>query len=140
MTRDLVKAEDEVLTTLGQKIGIANLSMQDYDLVFADAEGVEKYCDQFEMIDLTPAERFYFMMLIVASLDLALDKRVPGCEASEQRVQTLLSRDLADYKYIIDYWGGRDSTLRTVPMMSRLKQDARYLYSAGEAMFEDPPL
>lgn len=140
MTQNLVRAEDEVITALGRKIGIPNLATQDFDLVFADAEAVEKYCDQVESIELTAAERFYFMMLIVASLDLALADRVPGFEASERRVEELLSKDLADYKYIIDYWGGRDSPLRTVPMMSRLKQDARYEYSGGASMFEDPPL
>src|SRR4051812_18985912 len=113
MTQDSVREQDEIVAALGRKIGIANLAMQDYDLVFADAEGVEKYCDQFQAIDLTAEERFYLMMLIVASLDLALENRVPGCEASEQRVEGLLLKDLAEYKYIIDYWGRTGSTLHT---------------------------
>jgi hypothetical protein len=131
------KTEYEAIADLGRKIGIPDLSMQDFDLVFADAGIVENYCDQFETIDLTPPERFHFMQLIVASLDLALEKGVPGSEASEQRVERLLSKNLADYKYIIDYWGRTDTELHTIPMMTRLKRDSRYVYMGGEALFED---
>ena len=131
------QAEYEDIAAHGRKIGIPDLSMQDFDLEFADAGGVENYCDLFEKIDFTPPERFHFMQLIVASLDLALEKRVPGSVASEQRVERLLFEDLADYKYIIDYWGRTDSKLRTIPMMTRLKRDPRYVYMGGEAPFEE---
>src|SRR5688572_27376333 len=137
MTQDSAKDEYQVIADLGLKIGIPDLSMEDFDLVFADSGGVEKYCSQFEAIELTQAERFHFMQLIVASLDLALEKRVPGFEASEQRVERLLLKELADYKYIIDYWGRMDTELRTVPMMARLKADPRYRYMGGEAPFEE---
>jgi hypothetical protein len=133
------KTAYETIADLGRKLGIADLSMEDFDLVFADASGVERYCDQFETIELTQAERFHFMQLIVASLDLALEKAVPECKANERRVERLLLKELADYKYIIDYWGRPDTELRTVPMMTRLKKDARYIYMGGEALFEKPP-
>jgi hypothetical protein len=132
-------SEYEAIADLGRKIGVPNLSMQDFDLVFADASGVENYCDQFETIELTPPERFHFMQLIVASLDLALEKGVPGSEANEQRVERLLLKELADYKYIIDYWGRSDSELHTTPMMARLKRDPRYVYMGGEGLFEESP-
>jgi hypothetical protein len=139
MAQDSSKDAYVVIADLGRKIGIRGLSMQDFDLVFADADGVEKYCDQFEAIELSSAERFHFMQLIVASLDLALETNVPGADASEGRVERLILEDLAHYKYIIDYWGRRDCSLHTVPMMARLKRDSRYVYEGGEAMFEDPP-
>lgn len=139
MAQDSAKDAYEVIADLGLKIGIPSLSMEDFDLVFAVSGSVEKYCDQFEAIEFTPAERFHFMQLIVASLDLALEECVPGSDVSEKRVERLLLKELADYKYIIDYWGRRNSTLHTVPMMSRLKQDSRYEYRGGEDMFEDPP-
>jgi hypothetical protein len=128
----------EAIGDLGRKIGIPDLSMQDFDLVFADARGVDNYCDQFETIELTHEERFHFMQLIVASLDLALKKGVPRSAANEQRVERLLEKDLADYKYIIDYWGRTDTELHTTPMMARLKRDSRYIYRGGEALFEEP--
>ena len=139
MAQDSAKDEYKVIADLGRKIGIPGLSMEDFDLVFADAEGVERYCDQFEAIEFSAAERFHFMQLIVASLDLALENHVPGSDASERRVESLLLKDLVHYKYIIDYWGRKGSSLHTVPMMARLKRDLRYVYSGGEAMFEDPP-
>jgi hypothetical protein len=132
------RAGYDALADLGRKIGILDLSMQDFDLVFADGRGVDKYCDQFETIELTQPERFHFMQLIVASLDLALEKGVPGSAANEQRVERLLLKDLADYKYIIDYWGRTDTELHTTPMMTRLKSDSRYIYMGGEALFEEP--
>jgi hypothetical protein len=139
MAQDSTKDEYEVIAELGRKIGIPGLSMEDFDLVFADAGGVGRYCDQFEAIELSSAERFHFMQLIVASLDLALEKHLPGSDVSERRVERLLLKDLAHYKYIIDYWGSRNSSLHTVPMMTRLKRDSCYEYTGGEAMFEDPP-
>jgi hypothetical protein len=131
-----VKKGYAAIADLGGKIGIPNLAMQDSDLVFADAHGVDRHCDQFETIDLTPPERFHFLQLIVASLDCALRQNVPGSKLSEHRVEKLLLRDLAEYKYIIDYWGRADSELNTVPMMQRLKRDSRYIYRGGEAPFE----
>ena len=110
--------------------------MQDFDLVFADPRGVERCCDQFEALDLTAAERFHFMQLIVASLDLALKKQVPGVESSAQRVEELLRQRLEEYKYIIDYWGRADTPWQTYPMMKRLKSDPRYIYTGGAAPFE----
>lgn len=125
MTRDSSRSELEVLGNLGRKIGIADLSMEDFDLVFASAHGVEKYCDQFETIDLTTPERFHFMQLIVASLNLALKQLGPGAKGSERRVEILLRSDLAEYKYIIDYWGRDDAPWAATPMMRRLKNDAQ---------------
>ena len=139
MAQDSTEDAYKVIADLGRKIGIPGLSMEDFDLVFADADGVERYCDQFEAIELSSAERFHLMQLIVASLDLALESQVPGSDASERRVERLLLQDLAHYKYIIDYWGRRSSSLHTVPMMARLKRDSRYVYTGGDAMFEDPP-
>jgi hypothetical protein len=136
MGHESIKTGYEAIADLGQKIGIPNLAMQDFDLVFADPHGVDGFCDQFETIDLTPPERFHFMQLIVASLDLALEEGVSEVEASERRVEQLLLENLADYKYIIDYWGRTDTELRTLAMMKRIKRDARYIYTGGEAPFE----
>jgi hypothetical protein len=139
MTRDSAKEEYEVIADLGRKVGIPDLSMEDFDLVFAAADGVDTYCDQFETIEFTSKERFHFMQLIVASLDRALEKRAPGWETNEKRVEQLLLKDLGAYKYIIDYWGRTDCELHTAPMMARLKSDSRYLYTSGEAPFEESP-
>jgi hypothetical protein len=136
MTQGSLRTEYEAIADLGEKIGIPNLSMQDFDLVFAAAEGVEKYCDQFEAIELTPPERFHFMQLIVASLDLALERGAQGCKASEQRVEALLLNDLAGYRNIIDYWGDTDSSWRVVPLMTRLKRNPRYAHAVDAAPFE----
>ena len=135
MTQESTIAERVVLAELGRKIGIPDLVMEDFDLVFAAASSVDAYCDQFEALDLTPLERFHFMQLIVASLDLALRDRVPLARANEQRVERLLLNDIASYKYIIDYWA-HCREFRTQPMMNRLKKNARYVHTGGEAQFE----
>jgi hypothetical protein len=124
------------IADLGQKIGIPNLAMQDFDLIFADPHGVDAFCDKLNSIELTQAERFHFMQLIVASLDLAMGKGVSRAEGCARRVEQLLLKDLGDYKYIIDYWGRPDTEFRTVPMMLRLKNDPRYIYTGGDAPFE----
>jgi hypothetical protein len=67
MSGDAAKSEVTALRNLGGKIGIAGLAMPDFDLVWANAHAAEKFCDQFELINLTSKERFYFMQLIVAS-------------------------------------------------------------------------
>ncbi len=123
MSNDAAKSEWTALRSLGRKIGIAGLATQDFDLVYANANAVNRFCDQFESVDLTLEERFYFMQLIVASLDEALHKAIPSARESEQRVEQLLARNIMDYEYIIDYWGrtGVDIELRVAPMMQRLK-------------------
>jgi hypothetical protein len=123
MTHDAAKSETAALRNLGRKIGIAWLATPDFDIVCANAEAVERFCDQFESIELTPQERFYFMQLIVASLDEALRISVPSARESERRVERLIARNIADHEYIIDYWGrsGVDIDLRVAPMMQRLK-------------------
>jgi hypothetical protein len=123
MSYDAAKSETTALLNLGRKIGIAGLATQDFDLVCANAYAVNRFCDQFESLDLTLKERFYFMQLMVASLDEALRKGVPSALESEQRVERLLARNFMDYEYIIDYWGrtGVDIDLRVAPMMQRLK-------------------
>jgi len=123
MSYDAAKSETNALLNLGRKIGIAGLATQDFDLVYASAHAVNSFCDQFESVDLTLEERFYFMQLIVASLDEALRKAVPSACDSEQRVERLLARNIVDYEYIVDYWSrtGVDVDLRVAPMMQRLK-------------------
>jgi hypothetical protein len=123
MSHDAATSEATALRNLGRKIGIAWLATPEFDLVCANAEAVEGFCDQFESIELTPKERFYFMQLIVASLDEALRRGVPSARESEQRVEQLIARNIPDYEYIVDYWGrsGVDIDLRVAPMMQRLK-------------------
>ena len=123
MKDDAAKSEMTVLRGLGKKIGIPGLATPDFDLVCANANAVEEFCDQFESIDLDAKERFYFMQLIVASLDGALRKGSLSALESERRVEQLLARDVVDYGCIIDYWGrvGVDIDLRVAPMMHRLK-------------------
>jgi hypothetical protein len=123
MSYDAATSETASLSNLGRIIGVAGLATQDFDLVFANARAVDRFCDQFESIDLTPRERHYFMQLIVASLDEALRKAAPSARESELRVERLLARDIRDYEYIIGYWGrtGIDIDLRVAPMMQRLK-------------------
>jgi hypothetical protein len=94
MNDDAARSETATLRGLGGKIGIATLATPDFDLVYANALAVEKFCDQFGSIELTPKERFYFMQLIVASLDEALRRRVPCARELEERVERLLARDL----------------------------------------------
>jgi len=123
MSHDAAKSEMTALSNLGRKIGIAGLATPDFDLVCANAHAVAGFCDQFESIELTPRERFYFMQLMVASLDEALRRGVPSARELEQRVERLLARNIVDYEYIIDYWGrtGVDIDLRVAPMIQRLK-------------------
>lgn len=123
MKDDAAKSEMTVLRGLGKKIGISGLATPDFDLVCANANAVEEFCDQFESIDLDAKERFHFMQLIVASLDGALRKGSLSALKSERRVEQMLARDVVDYGYIIDYWGrtGVDINLRVAPMMHRLK-------------------
>jgi hypothetical protein len=123
MSHDAATSEATALRDLGRKIGIAWLATPDFDLVCANAEAVERFCDQFESIELTRKERFYFMQLIVASLDEAFRSGVPSARESEQRVEQLIARNIRDYEYIIDYWGrsGEDIDLRVAPIMQRLK-------------------
>jgi hypothetical protein len=85
---------------VGRKIGIAWVATPDFDLVCANAEAVENFCDQFESIELTRKECFYFMQLIVASLDEALLRGVPSARESEQRVEQLIVRNIPDNEYI----------------------------------------
>jgi hypothetical protein len=123
MSHDAAKSEMTALRNLGRKIGIAKLAAPDFDLVCANAYAVASFCEQFESIELTPKERFYFMQLIVASLDEALRRGVSSARESEQRVERLIAGNIPDYEYIIDYWGrtGVDIHLRVAPMMQRLK-------------------
>jgi hypothetical protein len=76
MSHDAATSGTTALRNLGRKIGIAWLATPDFDLVCANAHAVESFCDQFESIELTAKERFYFLQLIVASLDEALRRGV----------------------------------------------------------------
>jgi hypothetical protein len=131
------KAEYAAIADLGRKIGIPNLAMQDFDLVFADRHRVDEFCDFFETLELTPPERLHLMQLTVASLELALSADPEATQPLERRVERLLSADLPEYKVVIDYWGR--SELATAPLMTRLKKDPRYLYMGGAAPFEECP-
>jgi hypothetical protein len=77
MNQDATNSEMTALRNLGGEIGIAGLATPDFDLVYANAEAVDRFSDQFESIELTLEERFYFMQLIVASLDEALRRGQP---------------------------------------------------------------
>jgi hypothetical protein len=85
--------------------------------VYADARSADRFCDQFESIDLTPKERYYLMQLIVASLDEALREEVPSVRRAGQSVERLLSRNALEYHYTLDYWSrtGIDIDLRVAP-------------------------
>lgn len=121
-----IEEETATLTSLGSKIGIPQMAVQDFDLIHADSDSVAVFCDQFESMEFTPNERFYFMQLIVASLDLALRRPGPSGIALESRVERLLATNIARYQYIIDYWGGAGtgSAFRVTPMMQRLRKTA----------------
>ena len=67
MSYDAAESEMTALLNLGRKIGIAGLATPDFDLVCANAYAVDRFCDQFESIELTPKERFHFMQLIVVN-------------------------------------------------------------------------
>ena len=114
-----------IIAGLGKKIGINGLATEDFDLVFADANLVEKFCTQFESTDLTAREKFHFMQLIVASLDEALKAKPHFANEGEQRVEGLLSSNPKEYEYIIDYWasvGDEVGGTNVRPMMRRLIQ------------------
>lgn len=115
--------EYAIIAALGKKIGIKGLGTQDFDLIFGHANSVEKFCDQFASIELTPNEKFHLMQLIVASLDEAIRTNAQFAHAAEQRVEQLLSSDPHAYEYIIDYWasvGTEDAGTSVRPMMRRL--------------------
>jgi hypothetical protein len=87
MSYDAARTETAALSSLGRKIGLQGLATPDFDLVYADARAVDHFCDQFESI--TAKERFYFMELIVASLEEALRQATPSARESELRVERL---------------------------------------------------
>jgi len=47
MNDDAARSETATLRGLGGKIGIAALATPDFDLVYANALAVEKFCDQY---------------------------------------------------------------------------------------------
>jgi hypothetical protein len=131
------KTDYAAIADLGRKIGIPNLAMEDFDLIFADRHRVDEFCDFFETLELTPPERLHLMQLTVASLELAISADPEATQPLECRVERLLSADLPEYKVVVDYWGR--SELATAPLMNRLKKDPRYLYRGGAAPFEECP-
>jgi len=125
MSKDDARSEYAAIAALGRKIGFPKLAMQDFDLIFANPNSVDRFCDQLESVELTSQERFHFMQIIVASLDMALSKSVPSARADEERVEYLISKDIKGYEYIIEYWiGAEGGGFHVTAMMQRLRGQA----------------
>jgi hypothetical protein len=113
--------ESSALVRLGERIGISDIDVQDWDLVCADAERVDEFCDLYDSGALPDEERQMLMRLIVASLDELLSR--DSTTVSGHRVESLLKRDRAIHASVIRYWasGDEDPVWRVTPMMRRVR-------------------
>ena len=76
---------------------------QDWDLLCADPNRVEEFCDIYERESLDEFDKRELMRLIVASYDEAIDTG-NSSEQVWQRIVRLLKAEFLIHEEIIDYW------------------------------------
>jgi len=110
---------------LGALLNIPDLGGEDWDLIYADSQRVEKFCDVYEHSSFSESEKFALMELIVASYDRRLSDVQQSDLGLESRIERLLDQDFEFHLHTIEYWSALKSpypdNLRAVsPLMRRL--------------------
>ena len=107
---------------------------QDWDLIWADADRVHTFFDIYESGDLSDPERRVLMELIIASYDVWLERN-SGDPEFENNLKTVIRRDAALHKWMLDYWSRSDSdsegSFNVTPMIRELRANAEADDDAG---------
>jgi len=94
---------DRVLTLLQIPVDRADPLLQDWELIYADPDRIDEFCDVYERVTLEDEVKCHLMGLIVASLDRYLEEgRSPT--RIWRRIHDLLKRDIDLHKDLINYW------------------------------------
>jgi hypothetical protein len=96
--------DKEALESVGGLLNLPGLGGEDWDLLWADADRVEEFCEVYEREPLGPKARVVLMQLIVSSYNIRLKERGPNGELNE-RIGTLLRGDLGLHGDTVEYWG-----------------------------------
>ena len=93
---------------LGALLGIPELEgdvwEQDWELIYADSQRVEEFCELYEVRSLSDPDKFALMQLIVSSYDRYLGHEPEADRKTEPRIARLLEKDFELHKPTIEYW------------------------------------
>ena len=64
-----MRYDDQTLGSLGTLLNLPDLGGEDWDLMYADPERVQDFCDVYKNEKLSEPEKFALMALLVASHD-----------------------------------------------------------------------
>ena len=108
---------------LGALLNIPDLGGEDWDLMYADSQRVEEFCDVYEHSSFSESEKFALMELIVASYDRYLWDVQHAAPRLESRIEGLLDQDFRLHLHTIEYWSALKSpypdSLRAVSLLMR---------------------
>jgi len=108
---------------LGALLNIPDLGGEDWDLIYADSQRVEEFCDVYEHSSFSESEKFALMELIVASYDRRLSDVQQSDLGLESRIERLLDQDFEFHLHTIEYWSALKSpypdNLRAVSALMR---------------------
>jgi hypothetical protein len=105
---------------------------QDWDLVCADPDRIEEFCDIYERESLNDVEKSELMRMIVASYDQDLE-RGSRSESVWQRIVRLLETEFALHKEIVEYWSLPEETdAENVFPVTRLMREVWHRHNRGE--------
>ena len=100
---------------------------QDWELVYADPDRIEEFCDVYEREHLNSVEKSELMGLIVASYDQMLEN---GGRPNDtwQRITRLLKADFIIHEEIVEYWSlleeaDVDNVFPVTPLMREVWRD-----------------
>ena len=82
---------------------------QDWDLIHADPDRIEQFCDVYESESFNRVEKNELMRLIVGSYDRMLEE---GRESNAiwERINRLLRRDFSTHRETVEYWSLLEET------------------------------
>jgi hypothetical protein len=94
---------------------------QDWELVYADPERIEEFCEVYERESLNPVEAGELMRLIVASYDQALEEGAQS-GVTWERIARLLKTDFILHREVVEYWSlleepDADNVFPVTPLM-----------------------
>lgn len=118
------RSSDEILGDLNWLLNIPNLGCEDSDLIFADANRVDEFCNIYEQESLGADEKYALMGLIIASYNRYLHE-TNHLNNLEHRVSKLLEKDFELHKDSIEYWGridcfNRENLWAVSPLMQEI--------------------
>lgn len=94
---------------------------QDWDLLCADPDRVEEFCDIYERESLGEFDKRELMRFIVASYDEAID-RGTASEFVWQRIARLLESDFFIHKEVVEYWSLLEDNVNVFPITLAMRE------------------